>query len=80
MAVCRTNLKLPPQRSIKRINLDVPLDVRERLQALGPTLRAALRCRQVEFGPGELETGHDGWRLALVLGEAEDEQTAGPTV
>jgi valyl-tRNA synthetase len=76
----RTNLKLPPQRSIKRINLDVPLDVRERLQALGPTLRAALRCRQVEFGPGELETGHDGWRLALVLGEAEDEQTAGPTV
>ncbi|HEX9562825.1 MAG TPA: valine--tRNA ligase [Gemmatimonadaceae bacterium] len=67
----RTNLKLPPQRTIRRIDLDVPPDVRSKLHAAGPTLRAALRCQHVEFGPGELETGHEGWRLAFVPGEGD---------
>ena len=74
----RTNLKLPPQRKIKRIDLDVPPDVRSKLQVIGPTLRAALRCQQVEFGPGELETGHHGWRLAFVPGEGDGGRPADP--
>jgi valyl-tRNA synthetase len=73
----RTNLKLPPQRTIKRIDLEVPPDVRSKLQAVGPTLRAALRCQQVEFGPAELETGHHGWRLAFVPDEGDGGASGG---
>jgi len=64
----RSNAKLPARQAIERIVLDVPEDARSGLAAVDATLRSALRVQTVEFGDGELDTGHEGWKLSVALG------------
>lgn len=64
----RSNAKLPARQAIERIVLDVPEQARPGLAAVDATLRSALRVQTVEFGEGELDTGHEGWKLSVALG------------
>jgi valyl-tRNA synthetase len=65
----RSNAKLPARQAIERIILDVPEDAQRGLLSVDETLRSALRVTAVEFGEGELDTGHDGWKISVALGE-----------
>jgi len=64
----RSNAKLPARQAIERIVLDVPEQARAGLAAVDATLRSALLVQNVEFGEGELDTGHEGWKLSVALG------------
>jgi valyl-tRNA synthetase len=63
----RSNAKLPAREQIKKITLDVPTESQVVLRDANPTLRSALRCSDVDFGSGDLETGQDGLRIGVVL-------------
>jgi valyl-tRNA synthetase len=73
----RTNTKLPSRQQIERIVLDVPAEVRDELQAAEPALRAALRCRQIGYGDGTLETGIEGWRLSVTMADGLESESVG---
>ncbi|MFN2604415.1 MAG: valine--tRNA ligase [Gemmatimonadaceae bacterium] len=64
----RSNAKLPARQSIERIILEVPPETRAGLAEVDATLRSALRVQNVEFGEGDLDTGHEGWKLSVALG------------
>lgn len=65
----RSNAKLPARQAIEKIILDVPEDARKGLASVEETLRSALRVNAIEFGEGDLETGHEGWKISVALGE-----------
>jgi len=65
----RSNAKLPARQAIERIILDVPEDASKGLASVEGTLRSALRVNAIEFGEGDLETGHEGWKISVALGE-----------
>jgi len=65
----RSNAKLPARQAIERIVLDVPEDSRRGLASVEETLRSALRVNTIEYGEGDLETGHEGWKISVALGE-----------
>jgi hypothetical protein len=65
----RSNAKLPARQAIERIILEVPDDVQRGLTEVDDTLRSALRVNAIEFGDGDMETGHEGWKISVALGE-----------
>jgi valyl-tRNA synthetase len=65
----RSAATLPPRQDILKIDLDVPADVRSRLEGMIPALRAALRCKAIGFAAGTYDAGREGWRMGVVMGE-----------
>ena len=65
----RSNAKLPARQEIQRIVLEVPPESRAVLVDANATLRTALRCNDIEFGEGTLETGQGGMRIGVILSE-----------
>jgi valyl-tRNA synthetase len=65
----RSNAKLPARQAIERIILEVPPEARRGLDGSEAVLRSALRCQNIEFGRGGLETGQEGWRISVALGK-----------
>ena len=67
----RSHTKVYSRQEIIKIDLDVPADLRSRLSALRPTLRAALRCPEIGFGPGAYDGGCGGLRFGVAFASGE---------
>jgi hypothetical protein len=59
------------REEVLKIDIDVPANLQPRLSAIRPTLRAALRCPEIGFGPGACDGGQTGFRFGVVFASGE---------